>query len=565
MAASSFKHNIYLPNTCSVPSSPSHLSIPIISVPADARLSGTSERFNRESSKPSRPTCRYAKANLREETLTSQILRRIFNIPRPLPFYHSSRLSHLQLLKKSRKLLSTARLDKNNFLPKPTAVLGGKRKESAPAFAAFSKFDMTTRHSIVACKAVSSRPITIVATSYDVDNQLRNDVISDNENKYYSTNPDLPDEGVFIIYRNRALQIAAPPCDQRKCNTSQLCRCHNSQFSTQGALLCHQTSKKGGVRWPIRKPCSHCLFNWLHLYQATETANKLNMKCLQHPRSLTLATLHGQEAFYYDGEIEEQYVHSQNNGKVGKSTNGKSSCPPRVFEWMTDAWNDFTNCCCCKTGSITSLSDAEGDTHNEECSGSEQGESDNDWDWDDLDIPCKRRSTSSISECDDYDFIEDLIDKEFPKLQKRRGADIDVGSQSKAELYPVSISDIDSNEEDDDPVPIITPPKNMVIGQGLRTSTDLAPSILIPARNGSLTTIPDSRHMKSQRSFGTKRSYFDLVRSGQCDPQSEEGLSRAKQRKLDLAVTESAYRCREDFTVHEPFSKNHILQKLVPV
>ncbi|KAI0883460.1 uncharacterized protein GGS22DRAFT_31110 [Annulohypoxylon maeteangense] len=561
MAALSFKYNIHLPNTCPTSSLSSHLPDPIILVPPNFSFSSTTVHFNRDISESSQPMFRRAKANSKEDNLTSQILGRIFNIPHSLTSHHSSRPSHLQLLKKSRKLLPSIHLGKNK-LAKPTAIFRTRRKESASTSTACEKFDMSSGHSIVACVAVSSRPTTVVATSYDVDGQLRNNVIAGRKR---SCSVDFPDEGVFVVYRNRALQIAAPPCDQRKCNISQLCRCHNPDLSTQGALLHHHADEKGAVRWPTWKPCSHCLFNWLHLYQATEAASKLNMKCLQHPRSLTLTTLHGQEAFYYDGEIEEQRIHSQDNGNIGRSTNHKLSCPPNIFEWMTDAWDEFADCCCCKSTSITALSDSESDISIEDCSGSEQGKSDNDWDWDDFDIPCKQTSASSISEVEDYDFIEDLVDKEFPKLRKNKSPRIDSKPQPKPKLYRPEMNDDDSNEEDDDPVPVIIPPKDMAVGRGLRTLTNPTSPTLIPATNGSSTTVTDARYTKSQSSFGTKRSYFDVVRSEQYDAESSEDLSRAKQRKLDFAVPKYGGRRRQGSMVHEPFSQNPLLRKLVPV
>ncbi|KAI1454967.1 hypothetical protein F4805DRAFT_460207 [Annulohypoxylon moriforme] len=419
---------------------------------------------------------------------------------------------------------------------------------------------MASNHNIVACVAVSSKPITVVATSYGGGGQLQTNVIAGRKCSY---SVDFPDEGVFVIHRNRALQIAAPPCDQRRCNVSRICRCYNPSLSTQGALLNRHASKKGAARWPIRRPCSHCLFNWLHLYQATEAADKLNMKYLQYPRSLTLTTLQGHEAFYYDGEIEVHHVRSKRNGNVGRSTNLKYSCPPNVFEWMTDTWNEFRDCCCSKPSSITALSDSESDISNEDCPNNEQGEFDNDWDWDDLDIPCKKTSASSVPELEDYDFIEDFVDKEFPKLKNCNRTKFNAEPRSKPELH-VSANDNDSGEEDDDPVPVIIPPKNMAVGKGLYTSTNPTSSTLVPAWNGSSATITDSRFTKSRSSMGTKRSYCDVVHSEKSDTESHGDLSRAKQRKLALTKPKHRGRFWQGSMAHKPFSQNPFLRKLVP-
>ncbi|KAI1448372.1 hypothetical protein F5Y02DRAFT_305519 [Annulohypoxylon stygium] len=562
MAPLSFKHNGHLSDSCLIPSFPSDLSNQTVFLPLDSHRSSATVCFDHQLSESYQPNCRYTKNNSQEKTLTSQILGRIFKIHRTRVSRNSSS-SHLQIRERSRKLLSAIHLGKNDFV-KPTAALRAKRKESTSPFTAGAcfEFNMPSQHSIIACKAITSRPTTVVAASYDSDSQLRNDLISGNK-----PNVDFPDEGVFVIYRNRALQIAAPPCDQRKCNISQICRCHGPQFATQGALH-ENSSAKGAVRWPMRKPCSHCLFNWLHLYQATDAASQLNMKCLQHPRTLTLTTLHGEEAFYYDSEIEDEHIHSKSNGDTSKYANAKPSCSSTVFEWMTDAWTEFTDCCCwCKTTSITALSDSEGDPPGEDGSTIGQGNSDDDWDWDDFDTPCEQKSQSSDSESDDYDFIEDLVATEFPKLRKSNETLIATGRQSKAELSCDQAVDYDddSSAEDDIPAPVVIPPKNMAVGQGLRGSMDFASPTPVTTRNSSLVTVIDAKYAKSQGSLGTKRSYCDLVGSEESETESAEDPSRAKQRKLDLASTDYGVKYPKGYMVYGPFPQTHFLRKLVHV
>ncbi|KAI1100403.1 hypothetical protein F4804DRAFT_336288 [Jackrogersella minutella] len=521
-----------------------HYPINLASANSDAFA--TSARLNHEPSNPSQPARRHAKSkSLRRQILTSLFVKRLF----------SSQLSQLQFPKKSH-----TQPDKDIFLEKSAGIFRTKTQRSVPHFVVPSKSDMTLRHNFIACKAVSSRPVTVVATSYGTDGQLRNDVISGSSDKQHPANYDLPDEGIFIVYRNRALQIAAPPCDQRKCNTTQLCHCHNPhpQFSTQGVLLGHRGLKQRAPRWPIWKPCCHCLFNWLHLYLATEAAKRLSMKCLQHPRSLTLADVHGHEAFYYDAELEEQYIRSKTNGAFLKSADGKSPCPPRLFEWMKDAWNDFMKCGCCKPGSITSLPDSEGDTHSEYSAGSEQSSSECDSDWDDLDVPYKRASTTSIpSECDDYDLIDDLIDKEFPKLRKSSSFETKTSDHSKAEPSPhlTDNNGFVENEEDDVPVPVIIPPKNMAVGKEIRIFTESTSSISVPLRNHSPILYTSCSYSKPTPSLGTKRSYQDLVRSGQCDPQKGEDLTRAKQRRLDFAVSNYGDRYRHNSIAYDSLTQ----------
>ncbi|KAI1094596.1 hypothetical protein F5B19DRAFT_18084 [Rostrohypoxylon terebratum] len=554
------KHNGHLSGSCLIPSFPSDLSNQTNLLPPKSHRSVASVCTDQQLPESSQPNRRYTKSKSQENTVTSQILGRIFKTHRSCLSRNSSS-SHLQIRKRSRKLLSAIRPIKIDSA-RPTAALRMKRKESTPPSAACFRLDMPSKHSIIACRAITSRPTTVVAASYDVDSQLRVDVISGNK-----TNVDFPDEGVFVIYRNRALQIAAPPCDQRKCNISQICRCHSPQLAAQGALH-DNSSAKGAVRWPMRKPCSHCLFNWLHLYQATDAASQLHMKCLQHPRSLTLTTLHGEEAFYYDSEIEDEHIHSKNNGNSSKYAGVKSSCSSTVFEWMTDAWTEFTDCCCwCKTTSITALSDSECGAPDEESSSNGQGNSDDDWDWDDFDTPCKQKSQSSDSESEDYDFIEDLVDTEFPKLRKSNETLIAAGLQAKAKLsrHPAINNDDDSTAEDDIPAPVVIPPKNMAVGQGLRRSLELQSPTPVPTRNSSLVTVIDAQYAKSQGSLGTKRSYCDLVDSEGSDTESAEDLSRAKQRKLDLASPDYAVQYPQRYITYGSFPQTRFLRKLVHV
>ncbi|KAI0117600.1 hypothetical protein F4776DRAFT_273225 [Hypoxylon sp. NC0597] len=408
---------------------------------------------------------------------------------------------------------------------------------------------MTSHHSLIACKAIPHQPVTVVAVSYGLDNQLQNEVISGN-NKHHSPNPDLPDEGVYLIYKNRALQIAAPPCDQRKCNTSHLCRCNTPVFSNTRNLGRQQNTKKRATTWSMWKPCCGCLFNWLRLYQATEAANKLNFQCLQHPRTLTLANLDEHQTFSYDSELEEEPFRSNRNGNSPMSINSKSCCSARRFEWMCDAWNDFIKCGCCKPRSVTALSDYEDEEHSECCSSAGQDNSGSDSDWDDLDIPCETASASSQSDYDDYDLIEDLIDQEFPKLRKTELFSIRATRPPKVEPTFLVMDD-SSFDEEDTPAPVIIPPKNMTVGKGLRSSTNLTPSMTMLSESERITLIAGAQWLEAQSTLSKKRSYRSLIRSGQYNSQQAEDLSRAKQRKLDLVAPQPTDQSRENSTMCE--------------
>ncbi|KAI1144633.1 hypothetical protein F5Y05DRAFT_33776 [Hypoxylon sp. FL0543] len=408
---------------------------------------------------------------------------------------------------------------------------------------------MVSHHGLIACKAFRCQPVTVIAAFHGLDSQFQYEVISGS--KKAPLNPDFPEEGVYILYKNRALQIAGPPCDQRKCTISRLCRCNSSVFSNIGNLGQQQNSKRRATAWPMWKPCSECLFNWLRLHQATETANRLNMQCLQHPRALTLVSLNDRETFSYDGELEDESFRSNRNGNSLAPIDSKLSCSTRRFEWMCDAWSEFVNCGCCKPGSITAMSDCEEEAHGEYCSSSEHDNLDSDSDWDDLDIPCEPTRASSLSDPNEYDFIEDLIDEEFPKLRKSKSTETHSTLPSKVEEARLGAEERSFDEEEDTPAPVIVPPKDLAVGKGLRSSTKLASSISIPSDYGIKTSVADSQLSELHSAVTKKRAYCDLVSPERCDSQPAEDLSRAKQRKLDLPMPKLTDRPRKDSSVHK--------------
>lgn len=419
---------------------------------------------------------------------------------------------------------------------------------------------MTSHHGLIACKAIPCQPVTVVAVCYGLDNQLQIDVIS-GSNKHRSLNLDLPDEGVYLIYKNRALQIAAPACDQRKCSTSHLCRCNTPVFSNTSNLGRQQNTKKRATTWSMWKPCCDCLFNWLRLYQATEAANRLNLQCLQHPRTLTLANLDDHQTFSYDSELEEESFKSNRNGNSPMPINSKLACSARRFEWMCDAWNDFISCGYYQPRSITALSDYEDENHSELCSSAGQDNSGSDSDWDDLDIPCEPTSASSQSDYDDYDLIEDLIDEEFPKLRKPKPTD--TCATLKPTVEPASLATNDSGfDEDETSAPAIIPPKDMTVGQGMQNSTKLTSSITMLSKSERNMLTLSSRRLEVQSALGKKRSYLSLIHSGQHNSQETEDLPRAKQRKL--ATPKTTDQSQNNSTMCESFVQfDPVSQKFV--
>ncbi|KAI1654427.1 hypothetical protein F4813DRAFT_208520 [Daldinia decipiens] len=400
---------------------------------------------------------------------------------------------------------------------------------------------MAVHHGRVACKTIPSRSVAVVAASYGKDGQLQTTIVSGiSQQRCLDLDVlDVPDEGVYIIYQDRAIQIAAPPCDKRKCNASHICRCDTPQFSVKRPPFSRHSIKRRVVSWPVWKPCMCCLLTWLRLYQATEAVNRLNLQFLRHPRTLTWTSLYDHQAFHYDAEIEERSVRSNYNGTSNRPINPKSSCSPRIFEWMKDTWSEFVDSGCCKPRSITALPDNENSTYDESYFTKEQAGSEIDSDWDDLDMPCVPYNTSDNTSNEDYDLIDDLIEEEFPNLRKSDTA--------------IPTEDNGPDEERDDPAPVVIPPKNMEMARGFETVTTSGKSSPAQLGNSSYVSIIDSQTIEPQTALGTKRSYSDLLESDQRSPTPAEDLSRIKQRKREIAKPSIRSRHRYSPVIHQSF------------
>ncbi|KAI6087539.1 hypothetical protein F4821DRAFT_105174 [Hypoxylon rubiginosum] len=359
-------------------------------------------------------------------------------------------------------------------------------------------------HGRVACKAIPSTDVTIIVAAYDADGQLRTTALSSNNQHMYDC-ADAPDEGIFIEYQDRALQIAAPPCDQRMCKG--LCSCDRSYCSTKINSRQTHLNRKKGVWW---KPCHNCLVDWMRLYPAAEAAHKLGMQFLRHPRTLTsVESSDGYCSFHYDGELEEATIRSNHNGGRSQSA---IACPEKLFEWIMDTWNKFTASGCHKPDCVIALSDSD--------ASSKRKSSSDDSEWDDLDIPCKvRRQSRQVKSTGEFDCINDLIEEgEFPRLRKCCSAKSVAGPREKGKANQSQADDDNddsSSQDGGDPVPVIIPPKNMRIGKGL-------------SRQGSeVSLVTNSSRTYPQRSLSNKRSHGNFAESsGLAEQQPAENSPR---------------------------------------
>ncbi|KAI5855611.1 hypothetical protein GGS23DRAFT_442179 [Durotheca rogersii] len=470
----------------------------------------------------------------------------------------------------------------------------------------------------VACRALPQLPVTVIAAAYDgrdgLEGELRFHVITGGY-KYLCNAGDvgLPEdeEGVYILYQDRALQVAGPMCDQRRCCASHVCACYDAsatlplttitttmmhnwttaehqQYHRQRLLvakgdrllaqhrhrqlrarLAGRIGRIGSVAYgkktasllPPRGPCRACLANWTCVQAAAEAARDLGLLLLRHPRPLTRTGLLGRRGFHFDGALAlaegrcddvghghghgYSYGHQEWMGRhgagVGRGNEGRPramTCSPLVFEWMRDAWTGFVaegefQTRASRVMTLAEVSREErqeinagrsrGDEEKEDEEDADINDWENDWEWDTLDLLCKpekpRSDTwtememetfstattlaeSGRKDDDDFDFIDDLINEEFPKLRKDNmtttdaettTSNLSTGAKVRAPDVPVILVSLpeeeqpqkrdntvrnehDNSEEEggggggDDPalpVPVIIPPKNMAVARDL--------------------------------------------------------------------------------------------------
>ncbi|KAI5928779.1 hypothetical protein F4810DRAFT_717333 [Camillea tinctor] len=301
---------------------------------------------------------------------------------------------------------------------------------------------MSFHRGFFGCKTAPPHTATAVAVTHVANYQLQNDIISGPTCPIHYS---LPDEGVYILCGNRALQIAGPFCDRRRCNFHQICHCDPERSSNN---ITERPLPRVGR---YKRPCHDYLVSWMHLYEATEAAYMTGMSILAVPRTLTLASSAGYCSYVYDTYLEENNAYFSYD--YLKSSVESKSCSSLWFSYMVDGWTTFLDRGSYKPNrSIVSIPDSDDD------SDFDSTDVEDEWDdWDDSGVPLGDSDSEYSEENDDYfDLIGDLIEKEFPKLK---------GTCSRNQEDASLIEDADIY--DDPPAPVIIPPKNMVVGRGL--------------------------------------------------------------------------------------------------
>ncbi|KAI1489881.1 hypothetical protein F5X96DRAFT_638699 [Biscogniauxia mediterranea] len=259
----------------------------------------------------------------------------------------------------------------------------------------------------ISCKTVPSCSATVVAVTYTANNQLQSTIVT---GPTPSTPFSFPNEGVYILYRSRALQIAGHPCDHRHCNFRQICLCDADRSSN---IIIEQS-----------------------LSQLSRQTGPL-----------TRASSFGYYAFRYDTDLEENCALFSFDLSISLKASKVGS--QLWLGYMVDGWRAFLNRGGYKPDCFSTLIPDSGDD-----SGYDSA---SDADWDDCDIALgDRDSEDGEEESDDFDLIDDLIEEEFPHLRK---------TYSRNRGHESSIEDVDICY--DAPVPVIIPPKKMVVGRAL--------------------------------------------------------------------------------------------------
>ncbi|RYC56843.1 hypothetical protein CHU98_g9367 [Xylaria longipes] len=348
-------------------------------------------------------------------------------------------------------------------------------------------------------------PITLVSATYGADGQLHQNVISGPKLIFLC----LPEEGLYVLYRNRGLQIASA-CDRRKCYITQVCRCTEQhpvhRHMTTGTMNTGTEEQHLAKRF-IRDR----VLAWINFNEAADELRSLRLCFLAHPRTLSWDNVFDNIAFHFDSELEEHYASMHSYG-----------CAPRVIDggmkehsqsllgFIGNAWQEFLDSGDYDYRVATAPPKREDDDEYsiDDEDPAYDGDIDDMSEWDDADTPIHENGHSytpstapSINHKkrprpeDDFDFIDDLIDEEFPRLKKimlepqqvrdsvthtsqGRPEKIQKANNTAKSDITSGITNLDNNSNSyrtaaaniphgELPVPVIIPPKNMLIGRGL--------------------------------------------------------------------------------------------------
>ncbi|TGJ87385.1 hypothetical protein E0Z10_g1382 [Xylaria hypoxylon] len=330
------------------------------------------------------------------------------------------------------------------------------------------------------------RPTTLVSVTYGTDGQLHQNVISGPKLAFLC----LFEEGLYILHGNRGLQIAST-CDRRKCYITQVCHCAEQQqciYANINTTIAETRKEHNHTQQLVRRYGQGCVLSRLHLYEAADEIRSLRLCFLAHPRTLSWGSVFDSFAFHFDSELEEHYASIRSYAFPAHTwqTPGKGvkECPQGFIELIKDTWKEFLDCGGHSFKPAIPLPEREDNKRH-----TNDKDVDDTSEWDDADVPLHGRNHTSMNRHKklpvpednfDFDLIDDLIEEEFPRLKKTLQKPRQAKESKKkhrtlrrkfATKYKVksdsNCTKVAKTLDEGPPVPVIIPPKNMLIGRGL--------------------------------------------------------------------------------------------------
>ncbi|KAI1189882.1 hypothetical protein F5B17DRAFT_428039 [Nemania serpens] len=271
-------------------------------------------------------------------------------------------------------------------------------------------------------------PVTLASAKVDADGLLHTEIISGPD---FGDNSSLPEEGLFLICRERALLIAAP-CYENICGIAQICRCYGSeQEQAQHVCASNTTAAAFIVNTERRRHQRRCIslknfisqdsvLSRLYFFEAVDAAHSLQFSLLAYPQTLTLEWEVNDDLMYHiDTWFEEPQQEQQHSPTAaGNSGNGNDKgykgkkCPVYMMDVLCKWWKKFLERGDHQSRLVKIFSEPGWDKEHKEHEGWNQkdqnededgnkDDEDNNWidvsEWDDADTPIHSQTSTSTS------------------------------------------------------------------------------------------------------------------------------------------------------------------------
>ncbi|KAI1282284.1 hypothetical protein F5Y07DRAFT_410858 [Xylaria sp. FL0933] len=298
-----------------------------------------------------------------------------------------------------------------------------------------------------------SGPITLLSVTMDIDGQLYQNVISGPKLDHES----LLEEGVYILCRNRGLQIASSCC-RRKCYITQVCHCAEHVEGTINSSI-ESRGENTGKTW------DKTVRNWLHFRQAAQVIVAQRLCFLANPRTLSWNKIFDDLSFHFDSEIEEYYASMKKYASKALDLlsveQSVKECPQGVIELISDAWRDYI-----ESGDYDFNTNV--GNRNDVFQGGEE----------DATIHQTINNHTSWRPEDNLTEKKSPLLKKVLRISRLAKESVEHLSSPRESIPPQSTDNTSSNssmgttdlspsDDEGPPAPVITPPRNMRVGRGL--------------------------------------------------------------------------------------------------